>query len=81
MIFPAPIKKINMKRKYKDCKTRELRKTLATKQRNGHPIVVLVDLFFQIVKLADKCDCGYKACVIYTHPGLVKKIKQIVNNN
>ena len=70
-----------MKRKYKDCKTRDLRHTLAAKQRNGHPIVVLLDLFFQIVKLADKCDCGYKACMIYTHPVLVKRIKQIVNSN
>ena len=70
-----------MTRKYKDCKTRDLRKTMATKQKNGQPIDVLVDLFFEIVKLAEKCDCNYKACVIYTHPALVKRIKKVVNNN
>ena len=68
------------KRKYKSCKTRVLRKELATKQKNGHSIDVLLDIFFEIIKLAETCDCGYKACVIYTHPGLVKKIKNTVNN-
>ena len=64
-----------MKRNYRPCKTKKLRAELAKKQKNGHAFYLLLDLFFEIVKQAENCDCGYKACMIYTHPDFVKKIK------
>lgn len=69
-----------MTRKYRNCKTKLLRQELAKKQKNGHAIHILIDLFFKIVEVAETCDCGYKACQIYNDTNYVKRIKNIVNN-
>lgn len=57
-----------VKKQQKLCVTRELRKELVLKQKNERDFPGMVELYAQIIYLAQQCKCRTTYCLMYSHP-------------
>lgn len=58
------------------CLSQSVRLEFRTKQKNGHPIEILMVLYGEIIRQAKLCDCGRKMCQVYCSPSITKSFRK-----